>query len=387
MAVRYLLGWSSVTATGIIRPSEYMTVPFSVDDRCLSHIKDLKPYVPGIQPDGEGWIKLNTNENPYPPSPGVAADIYAETNHLARYPEPRSQSLRAALAQRHELADEQVMVGNGSDDILNLLIRIFCDKHHLAGITLPGYSLYPALAGIQGGLIAEVHFDRDMRLPIDKIAATEAGIFFITSPNAPTGVGFSREQIARLLERFKGILVVDEAYAEFARENAVGLLTDFPNLVITRSFSKSHSLAGLRVGYALASPEVIELLDRVRDSYNVSRLGQVGALAALSDPGYYQATLSWVIKTRDHCVAKWHKWNWFTYPTQANFIFTEPVNAAGDRGPAVAASLFEYLKKHKILVRYFGDSPLTESFLRISVGRDSQMNTFYETVESWLKTE
>ncbi|MDE3084368.1 MAG: aminotransferase class I/II-fold pyridoxal phosphate-dependent enzyme, partial [Verrucomicrobiota bacterium] len=280
----------------------------------MPHIAKLHAYTPGLQPGEPGWVKLNTNENPYPPSPRVVEalrrEIGADGAALRLYPNPASAPLRAALARAHGVESENVFVGNGSDDVLNLLVRCFVEPGRArpsfaeasegeAGFTLPSYSLYPVLVEIQDGRSQAIEFDRSMKLPLEKIAASKAKAFFLTSPNAPTGVGFANAEIEKILAVFRGILIVDEAYAAFARENAAPLLAKQPRLIVTRTFSKSHSLAGIRVGYALAHPDVIGLLDRVKDSYNVSRLAQVAGLAALEDPGYYAPLVRRVKATRD----------------------------------------------------------------------------------------
>lgn len=361
----------------------------SIQSLALPHVSQLHAYTPGMQPDDQKWTKLNTNECPYPPSPKVAAalirEIGPEGDSLRRYPNPRSESLRAKIAEHHEVDESQVCVGNGSDDILNLLMRCFCTQEELSGFTLPSYSLYPVLVGIQNGGSTVIELDRSMRLPVEKIASSSARIFFLTSPNAPTGVGFSNEDIEEVLQAYSGVLVVDEAYAAFAKENAVPLLERYPRLVVVRTLSKAYALAGIRVGYALAHPDLIGLLDRVRDSYNVSRLSQVAAQAAFDDPHYYAGIVNKVRHTRDHYVSEWKGMGWFTYRSEANFIFSEPVNSKGETGPDIARSAYDYLIGRKILVRYFPSHALTASFLRISVGTDEEMLLLQETLEAWLK--
>lgn len=363
--------------------------PDSLHSLALPHVTRLHAYTPGLQPTEPGWTKLNTNECPYPPSPRVAEAIRREVGEggevLRLYPNPKSSPLRAAVATLHGLKPENVCIGNGSDDILNLLIRCFCTAAAPLGFTLPSYSLYPVLVAIQDGRSEVIEFDRTMRLPLEKIAASSARAFFLTSPNAPTGVAFANADLERVLSTFRGILVVDEAYAPFARENAIPLLARYPNLVVVRTLSKAHALAGIRVGYALAHPAVIDLLDRVRDSYNVSRLSQVAAVAALGDTAYYAGIVARVCATRDRCIAAWTAQGWFTYPSQANFIFTEPRNARGESGPAVAKSAYDFLYARKVLVRYFPSHALTASFLRISVGTDDEMLVLQQTLEAWLK--
>jgi len=366
-----------------------MPDPFSL---ALPHIAKLHAYTPGLQPTEPGWVKLNTNEFPYPPSPRVAEALRQEIGQdgaaLRLYPNPKSGPLRAAVAQLHGcgLDERHVCIGNGSDDILNLLIRTFCAPEAAAGFTLPSYSLYPVLVEIEHGRTEIIEFDRTMRLPVEHIAGSAARAFFLTSPNAPTGIGFANVEIERVLQSFRGLLVVDEAYAPFARENAVALLARYPNLVIVRTLSKAYALAGIRVGYALAHPETIALLDRVRDSYNVSRLSQAAALAALGDQAYYDGVIARVRKTRDAAVREFSaSRGWFTYDSQANFIFTEPRNARGEAGAAVAKAAYDFLYACKVLVRHFPSHALTASFLRISVGTDDEMLVLNQTLDAWLK--
>lgn len=356
----------------------------------LPHVAKLHAYTPGLQPIEAGWVKLNTNECPYPPSPRVAEAIRQEIGEdgasLRLYPNPKSSPLRAAVARLHGLTEENVIIGNGSDDILNLLVRVFCARDAQAGFTFPSYSLYPVLVEIQDGRAETIEFDRSMKLPLERIAASKARAFFLTSPNAPTGVGFSNAEIEEVLARFAGVLIVDEAYAPFANENAVALLARHPRLVVVRTLSKAYALAGIRVGYALAHPELIDLLDRVRDSYNVNRLSQAAALAAVGDTAYFAAMVARVKATRDAAVERFAQARgWFTYPSQANFIFTEPKTARGECGAAVAKSAYDFLYARKVLVRYFPSHALTASFLRISVGTDDEMLVLQNTLDEWLK--
>lgn len=356
----------------------------------LPHVAQLHAYTPGLQPGEPGWVKLNTNECPYPPSPRVAEALRREIGDdgasLRLYPNPKSGPLRAAVATLHGLSEENVIIGNGSDDILNLLVRAFCTQEAAAGFTLPSYSLYPVLVAIQDGRSDVIEFDPTMRLPLDRIAGSRARAFFLTSPNAPTGVGFANAELERAASSFPGLLVVDEAYAPFARENAVPLLARFPNLVVVRTLSKAYALAGIRVGYALAHPSVIDLLDRVRDSYNVSRLSQAAALAALGDQPYYDGVIAKVCATRDRFVRDLlDRRGWRTYESQANFIFTEPKDARGAAGPGVAKAAYGFLCSRKILVRHFPSHALTAPFLRISVGTDAEMAVLSESLDAWQK--
>ena len=363
-----------------------MSEPFDADKLIVSWAKELAPYVPGEQPQTQGWVKLNTNENPYPASPKIAESIQEQIDLLRLYPEPTSQALRSAIAQQFDLSSDQLIIGNGSDNILDMITRSFVGLGQ-AGHTVPSYSLYPVVVALSGGDLLNIPFEESMELPVDAIAKTPASVFFLTNPNAPTGVCFSLESIEAVLKKIKGILVVDEAYIDFGGQSAIPLLQSYDNLIVVQTFSKSYSLAGLRVGYALASPKIIQVLDRVRDAYNVDRIAQSIAQVALEDRSHFEANCEKIIQTRSQSEAFLKSLDWFTYPSSANFLFTQPKDAQGATGPEVAVSLFEYLKSKHILVRYFGSHPLTCSFLRVSIGTDNQMKTFNEGIESWLKQE
>ena len=360
-----------------------MKKTFDANARALPHVQELHAYVPGEQPQGEGWVKLNTNENPYPPSPKVGEAVTAEVAQLRRYPEPVSQQLRAVIGERYGLTAKNVIIGNGSDNILDLVTRCYVSAEG-AGHTVPSYSLYPVVAGMSGQGMIDVPFTRSMELDVDAIAAANAPVFFLTSPNAPTGVAFPLSAIEAVLQRIDGILVVDEAYVDFGGESAVALLNDYENLVVVRTFSKSYGLAGMRVGFGMASEGIIAMLDRVRDAYNVDRIAQVAAQAAFEDVEYFEAQRQKVIATREATLAQLDALGWFTYPSAANLLFTEPKNAAGESGAAVAASLFEHLKQARVLVRYFPNHPLTCSFIRVSIGTDAEMEAFLTAVTLWL---
>jgi histidinol-phosphate aminotransferase len=354
------------------------------------HLRHLHGYTPGIQPTDSGWIKLNTNECAHPPSPRVVEAIRREVGGdgaaLRLYPNPTSAPLRQAIADHHGggLTAANVLVGNGSDEVLNLLVRCFGGPGHSTGFTLPSYSLYPVLVAIHDGETRTIPFDRTLQLPVERIASSGARAFFLTSPNAPTGVGFANREIEEVMRRFDGLLVVDEAYAPFARENAAGLVAGHDRLVVVRTFSKAFALAGIRVGYLLASAEVVELLDRVRDSYNVNRLSQAAALAALGDGEYYAAMIARIRDLRDRCFREWTgKWGWFVYPSEANFLFVEPRNRKGATGAEVARSLYEFLLARRVLVRAFPNHPLTASFLRITVGTEAEMAAVTQSLLEW----
>ena len=360
-----------------------MNKTFHAIERALPHIQVLHAYVPGDQPQGDGWVKLNTNENPYPSSPKVAPAVTAEIDYLRKYPEPVSHKLRSAIGERYDLSAKNVIIGNGSDNILDLITRCFVDGAGAAH-TVPSYSLYPVVTGMSGKTLTDIPFTRELKLDIPAIVATNAAATFLTSPNAPTGVAFPLSEIESILQQIDGLLIVDEAYVDFGGESAIPLLKNYENLIVVRTFSKSYSLAGMRVGFALAAPQIISILDRVRDAYNLDRIAQAAALAAFQDTEYFEAQCKKVIATRETTASALDKLGWFTYPSAANFLFTEPKTIDGSTGPEIAASLFEHLKASRVLVRYFPKHPLTCAFIRVSIGTDSEMQAFLNASKSWL---
>ncbi|MDE0575884.1 MAG: histidinol-phosphate transaminase [Opitutales bacterium] len=356
--------------------------------RVLPHIQVHSGYVPGEQPLGrQEVIKLNTNENPYPPSPYVVAAINDEISKLRLYPNPTSLPLREAIADLHDLEPNQVLVGNGSDDILNLCARCFADHDHPVGMTSPSYSLYSVLASLQHAPLVEVPFGDEFGLDLSDLLACEANLFFLTTPNAPSGTAFANDFLSAFHDGFPGILVADEAYADFAPHNAVGLLADCPRLIITRTLSKSYGLAGLRVGYALGDSGLIEVLNKAREVYNVDRLAQAAAIASIRDQSYFQDTTGKIKSTRKNTLDDFRSRNWKTYESAANFLFTEPRTMSGEVGLEVAENLFCHLKQNGILVRHFPNHSLTSSFLRISIGQEDEMIMLKETLRKWKTHE
>ncbi|MDR3229046.1 MAG: histidinol-phosphate transaminase [Puniceicoccales bacterium] len=362
-------------------PPERARKTFDLSRHITAAVGAQKAYVPGDQPSESGWVKLNTNENPFPPSPRVAAAIRAELGtdaaSLRLYPNPASAPLRAAAARYHGhgLGAENVLAGNGSDDVLNLLVRAFADASKPAGMLVPSYSLYPVLSGLNAAAMRTVPVGLDGVFDTAAVAASGANIFFLTNPNAPLGIAFAPEKIAEVLEAFDGLLVVDEAYAPFARADAVPLLTRFPNLVVTRTFSKAFALAGIRAGYALADAAVVAALDKVRDSYNLDRLAQAAAVAALEDRAYYDGITAEIKRARDAASAALRGLGWRVLPSEANFLMASPPSAVGKTPAETAAAVHAFFKSRKILVRYFPSNPVTAPFLRISVGSAREMET------------
>ncbi len=347
------------------------------------HIQGLHAYTPGLQPQSSGWIKLNTNENPYPPSPKVHSAILAElgtdATSLRLYPEPISRQLRATVASLNGLKESQVFFGNGSDEVLKYLVWAYTDGTLKAAMLDPSYSLYPVLTGIKNSSIIQVPLSRSMELPVDKLINSGANLILITQPNAPTGVAFPLNDLRALVAKTQSLVVIDEAYSAFADETAVPLLAEFDNVCITRTFSKSHSLAGLRIGYVMGCHKIMDTLDRVRDAYNLDRIAQAAALAALEDSHYFLDTIQKIKTTRDDFRSAIEKLGWFIFPSKANFVFVEPRNSKGENNASVAQAFYHYLESKKILVRYFGNNPFTSAGLRITIGLPHEMNLVVKT--------
>ncbi|PLX73515.1 MAG: histidinol-phosphate transaminase [Desulfuromonas sp.] len=333
-------------------------------------IKQMSKYVPGFQPpDGEQWIKLNTNENPYPPSPQVAEAIRQELGDggsLRKYPDPPSQSAREAAADLYGYDPDWIIMANGSDELLNNLIRTFVGEGEELAYLNPSYSYYATLAAIQGAKVKTFTLTEEGEIA-DFPERYRGKLFFLTSPNAPLGISFDNDRIAELAGRCDGVLVVDEAYADFAEINALDLVGQHDNVIVTRTFSKSYGLAGMRLGLAIARPEVVDALDKIRDHYNIDRLAQVAAVAALKDQDYLQDTVQKICATRQWFAGELETLGYALLPSQANYVFAIPPDRNGKR-------VYDALFERKILVRFFSDPALAHG-LRISIGTREEMET------------
>lgn len=351
-------------------------------------VAQIEGYTPGEQPSDGNWVKLNTNEFPYPPSPKVREAILDELGgdgaKLRLYPDPISKNLRSKIGKFFGLSAENVIAGNGSDDILNLAVRAFSDPDKPILSLDPSYSLYPVLAKIQNSEFIELPFGDSMDIPFEKIASSRANIFFFTNPNAPTGVGFSKSDVERILNEFGGLVLVDEAYAPFAEFSASELVDKYPNLIVAGTTSKGWGLAGMRIGWGLANPDIINILDRVRDSYNLDRLAQAAGMAAFSDNEYYGNLCGIIKDTRDKTELFFESVGWKYFKSSSNFILVTPKNKNGKSGRDVADEFFKYLKSIKILVRYFPNCPAVCDSVRISVGTPEQMILLQNAVKDWI---
>lgn len=344
-------------------------------------LQQLAPYVPGEQPKDNRYIKLNTNENPYPPSPSVIAAIKAATNETLRlYPDPNCDDLRAAVAEYYQTEKANVFVGNGSDEILALAFLAFFQQPHpilFPDITYSFYEVYCNLFRIES---LQMPVSADFQIQLAGYHRPNGGIIF-ANPNALTGRALPIETIEQLLKNNKDtVVVIDEAYIDFGGESAIGLVGQFANLLVVQTFSKSRSLAGLRVGFALGAEELITGLRRVKNSFNsytLDRLALVGAVAAMKDEPYFQQLCRKVVETRDWTVHELLSLGFAIVPSNANFIFIQHKDVQ-------AKTLYEMLKERGILVRYF-DRAKVNNHLRVTIGTREEMAKFLATITSIIQ--
>ncbi len=341
-----------------------------------ANISALAGYVPGEQPENDGTIKLNTNENPYSPSPRVYAALrYAINSDLRLYPQPLSDSLRSVAASAYGVEPTNIIAGNGSDELLSILLRCFVGAHDRVAFPVPTYSLYDTLIAIQGGERAAVHYPEDFSLP-ETLAAQNAALTFVCNPNSPSGTLVSLQDIDRLARAVSGILVVDEAYIDFAASEGASvlpLIRQLPNLVVLRTFSKSFSLAGMRIGLAFASEEIISGMMKVKDSYNLNRLSMIAATAALKDMPWMVRNVRRIQQARAKLTRALVRMGFHVYPSHANFILARR-KGRNQRG------VYESLKSKKILVRYF-DATGLQDCLRISIGSPRDMRALVQALK------
>lgn len=329
----------------------------------------LTPYVPGEQPKLQNLVKLNTNENPYGPSPKVLAALQAEAAESLRlYPDPDSSRLKAAIADYHGLQPGQVFVGNGSDEVLAHVFQALLK--HEQPLLFPDitYSFYPVYCGLYGIEFEMVQLSEHFEIRVDDYLRPNGGIIF-PNPNAPTGVPVALSEIERLLKaNTESVVVIDEAYVDFGAESAVALVNKYPNLLVTHTYSKSRSLAGLRVGYAVGDARLIEALIRVKDSFNsypIDRFAEAGAIAALQDEVYFQQTRQKVMASRDQLVSEMQGLGFEVLPSGANFIFARHPKYQGEQ-------LATGLREQAVIVRHFKKPVRISDFLRITIGDETQ---------------
>jgi histidinol-phosphate aminotransferase len=330
--------------------------------------------VPGEQPDASRRIvKLNTNENPYPPSPSVLEAVRAAADGSVRlYPDPESRGVRTRAAALYGVSVDRIMVGNGSDELLALLLRATIDPGGRVAFPVPTYSLYETLVAVQGGEIVRVPWPDDFTLPADAIVAADARLTFVCNPNSPSGTFVPIDVLDALAPRLGGILVVDEAYVDFARDHALRLVERHANVVVLRTLSKSYSLAGLRVGLLVGHPELLTGLRTVKDSYNLNRLSQAAAEAALADQETMRANVTRIRATRAVLSEGLIQLGYRVLPSEANFVLARRPGV--DQAPVARA-----LAARGILVRHFAVPGLADA-LRITVGTDVETASLLEAL-------
>jgi histidinol-phosphate aminotransferase len=366
-------------------------------------IRELHPYVYGEQPKIKGLIKLNTNENPYPPSTKVLAAVKAAVDgRLRLYPNPTAERLREKLAKLHGCQPENIIAGNGSDELLALATRCFVEpegrvirgpnqKKSGTRVTrpsetvqyfTPSYSLYPVLADIHGAVKNALPLNPDFSLPslrelkLGRVWDFRAALTFITTPNAPSGRGYQTRELDALCRAHKGVVVLDEAYVDFAEENAMALALKNPHVLVARTFSKAYSLCFQRVGYFVGHRDLIAALHKIRDSYNVNGLGQIAAEATLDDLPYYRVNFKKIIATREWLSRELTKLGFRVLPSRTNFILARPARFS-------AADWLQKLRNHRVLVRWFGQ-PEVRDYLRISIGTAAEAEVLVNAVRKIL---
>ncbi|MFT8320265.1 MAG: histidinol-phosphate transaminase [Bacillus sp. (in: firmicutes)] len=346
-------------------------------------VKKLDPYVPGEQPKDKSYVKLNTNENPYSPSAYVLEAIkQAVDDQLRLYPDPNCDQLREKIASHYQLSSDQVFVGNGSDEVLAFSFMSFFSPDRpvlFADITYSFYKVYANLCNLQVDLIP---LEDDFNIPISSFCKPNGGVV-IPNPNAPTGQLLSLAAIKTILDSNPdSVVIIDEAYIDFGGETAIPLIKDYPNLLVVQTLSKFGSLAGIRVGFALGHPDLIEGLNRLKNSFNsytLDRVALAGSVAAFEDHAYFKEMAQKIITTREHTTAQLKELGFSIIPSKANFIFiTHP--------KIEAETLFHQLKSNGILVRYF-NKPRISNYLRVTIGTDDEMEQFLEGVRGILGRE
>jgi histidinol-phosphate aminotransferase len=343
------------------------------------NVEETAGYVPGFQPKEADVVKLNTNENPYPPSPQVLKALAAiNPEQLRRYPDPIGDQFRKAASEVHGVPADHIMCVNGGDELLAMAVRAFCDPQRALAYPVPTYSLYPVLAKLQDCRAIEIPFDTEFNLPA-KLAATGAALTIVCNPNAPSGSLINREELASLADEVSGVLLIDEAYVDFASGHCLDLVKGFDNVIILRTLSKGYSLAGLRFGYAVAQPAVIEGLLKVKDSYNVDAVSLALATAAIRDQAYLKENVAKIKAARQDLTQQLRSLGFEVRDSHSNFLMATCRQVG-------AADLQEKLAGRHIYVRYFNLPGLTDK-LRISVGTSEQNARLLAAIEEILRSQ
>jgi len=350
------------------------------DDRSMSssyfrpNIDAMTGYIPGEQPKpGSGVLKLNTNENPYPPSPAAAEVLRNfDGEWLRRYPNPFANEFRQSISEVFDVPMDWVIVGNGSDEILSIVLRACAERERRIVYPTPTYVLYKTLAEIQPAEVVEIPYKPNNQLPIDELVAADGAVTFIASPNSPSGHVVSNDDLRELASRVSGVVLVDEAYVDFADSSALPLVREFENVIISRTLSKGYSLAGLRLGFGIANPSLLKGFFKVKDSYNIDAIACAIGAAAMRDQSYKNACAEKVKASRTQLAHDLKQLGFEVPSSQANFLLVTPPQGN-------AEAIYLALKERGILVRYFNHSGLSQK-LRITVGTNEQNQTLIEAL-------
>ena len=344
-------------------------------------IEAMAGYIPGEQPKpGTKIIKLNTNENPYPPSPQAMAVLQnLDSEWLRRYPDPFARSFCQAVSEALGVPTDWIIVGNGSDDVLNVLIRACAEgSDRPIAYPMPTYVLYRTLAAMQPAAAVEVPYGENLKLPINSLVAANAAVTFIASPNSPSGHTVAIEDLRELAQRVTGVLAVDEAYVDFAETSALSLLQEFENVIILRTLSKGYSLAGLRMGFGIAHPKLLSGLFKVKDSYNIDAIATAVGTAAMQDQDYKNACAAKVKVSRSQLTIDLKNLGFTVLPSQGNFVLATPIEFNAEK-------IYLDLKDRGILVRYFKQAELSDK-LRITVGTHEQNQILLEALAAVMSS-
>jgi len=342
-----------------------------------NNVTGMEGYIPGEQLNDPDIIKLNTNENPYPPPENVTQALTDEINSkLNLYPDPVANNLRDTIASIYNIDSSQIIAGNGSDEILSIIFRSFIDPGDKVLLFSPTYTLYYTLAESVDADVITCELDENFDLP-EKAFNIQCKLCFIPNPNAPTGNSFAKEKLSKLASSINGILVIDEAYVDFSDDNCLDLLKKHKNIIITRTFSKSFSLAGMRIGYGISSVDIIKGLMKIKDSYNLNRLSIVAGEAALNNITEVHRRIDIIKKLRDQSARKFKKLGFIVLNSQTNFLFVKPVKIS-------AKKLYKSLYNRKILIRFFNQDRVDE-FLRITIGTEKQMRILFQTIKEIME--
>jgi len=342
------------------------------------NIEHMPPYVPGEQPPpGAKVIKLNTNENPYPPSPKAMKVLREFDPELLRlYSDPMSRRFCQAVAKLHGVPVDRILAGNGSDDLLSMIVLACAEPGRKVVYPMPSYVLYRTLAQMQEAEIVEVPYDDDYGLPVDALVAAAGAVTFVCTPNSPSGTVAPVEQLAKIAGNVPGVLVIDEAYVDFADSDAMGLTRKHDNVIVLRTLSKGYSLAGLRLGYGVADPKLLATLIKVKDSYPVDSIACAVGAAAVKDQAYRKRCVAKVKASRRKLSADLWKLGFKVWPSQSNFLLARPPEGDAER-------IYQGLKAKGILVRYFKE-PRLDDKLRITVGTDKQNAALVQSTRELL---